>query len=69
MFFFEKKNQKTFSIAPTTRLIVNPRARHQEQKFFASFFQKKNALLMHREHKKAGEGSPALFVQVYFSVK
>jgi hypothetical protein len=41
-FFFEKKNQKTFSIAGTTceSASSDPAERHV-QKFFASFFQKR----------------------------
>jgi hypothetical protein len=43
MFFFEKKNQKTF--APSlTRPISKWAAYAQEQKFFASFFQKRSLL-------------------------
>jgi hypothetical protein len=38
MFFFEKKNQKTF--APAVRASRNARA--LVQKFFASFFQKRS---------------------------
>jgi hypothetical protein len=44
MFFFEKKNQKTFALAPS------PAIRHRRpspylngQKFFGSFFQKRTA--------------------------
>jgi len=41
MFFFEKKNQKTF--APWhTRPISMSAAYPSEQKFFASFFQKRS---------------------------
>jgi hypothetical protein len=46
MFFFEKKNQKTFS---PLRAGFGPRAaqtrREAEQKFFARFFSKKRFLL------------------------
>jgi hypothetical protein len=41
MFFFEKKNQKTFD--PAVRGGRNARA--GVQKFFASFFQKRSAFL------------------------
>jgi hypothetical protein len=41
MFFFEKKNQKTFSRCGRCRL--GPRLRRQ--KFFASFFQKRRPFL------------------------
>jgi hypothetical protein len=39
MFFFEKKNQKTFSILERAVGIV----RDSDQKFFASFFQKRSS--------------------------
>jgi hypothetical protein len=39
MFFFEKKNQKTFAI-----LRVSPSGATALQKFFASFFSKKKRL-------------------------
>jgi hypothetical protein len=41
VFFFEKKNQKTFTplaAAPTSQWAAHAK----EQKFFGSFFQKKN---------------------------
>jgi hypothetical protein len=47
MFFFEKKNQKTFTLSPL------PLTRHSRdhahgkpQKFFASFFQKRSPSLL-----------------------
>jgi hypothetical protein len=42
MFFFEKKNQKTFAPA-STRPASNRATYAREQKFFASFFQKRSA--------------------------
>jgi hypothetical protein len=39
MFFFEKKNQKTFALL-LTRPAATWAAYAKEQKFFASFFQK-----------------------------
>jgi len=41
MFFFEKKNQKTFDRCRA----AFPSARPNNQKFFASFFQKRRLLL------------------------
>jgi hypothetical protein len=46
-FFFEKKNQKTFDIlnkTPTQRATA-------QQKFFASFFQKRSACLDPSQHR------------------
>jgi hypothetical protein len=40
-FFFEKKNQKTFARLHPTVATAQP----NEQKFFASFFQKRSACL------------------------
>jgi hypothetical protein len=37
MFFFEKKNQKTFTSCASVKQAGSP----EEQKFFASFFQKR----------------------------
>jgi hypothetical protein len=42
MFFFEKKNQKTF----TSLGACWSEVRDSDQKFFASFFQKKKAFLV-----------------------
>ena len=43
MFFFEKKNQKTFICFGRHRSsLLGPAAGRQEQKFFASFFQKRS---------------------------
>jgi hypothetical protein len=42
MFFFEKKNQKTFvCLAPRKPKTMRQVMQAQAQKFFASFFQKK----------------------------
>jgi hypothetical protein len=41
MFFFEKKNQKTFAHAAGIRVPTAPGCQPHEQKFFASFFQKR----------------------------
>jgi hypothetical protein len=42
-FFFEKKKQKTFAPLPQHgRLKMTIRAASNEQKFFVSFFQKRN---------------------------
>jgi hypothetical protein len=50
MFFFEKKNQKTF--APLSRHNrISPRQR--SQKFFASFFQKRRIFPTLPEHPGA----------------
>jgi hypothetical protein len=43
MFFFEKKNQKTFArLVPRQLKPTRQAATAQEQKFFASFFQKRS---------------------------
>jgi hypothetical protein len=42
MFFFEKKNQKTFVRWSMLETYVAIRARQNRQKFFASFFQKRS---------------------------
>jgi hypothetical protein len=42
MFFFEKKNQKTFSTAPTARRIFYHPCAAPVAKVFASFFKKKS---------------------------
>jgi hypothetical protein len=46
MFFFEKKNQKTFISCPHNRHVhrAAPAAPAKEQKFFGSFFQKRTLL-------------------------
>jgi hypothetical protein len=45
-FFFEKKNQKTFIRLSTRRRCLTRQS--TEQKFFVSFFQKRNASLLLR---------------------
>jgi hypothetical protein len=47
MFFFEKKNQKTFATWPT-RPSSDWVASGKAQKFFASFFQKRRPFLLFR---------------------
>ena len=43
MFFFEKKNQKTFTPSGSS---LSSKAVPRKQKFFASFFSKKEVLLL-----------------------
>jgi hypothetical protein len=43
-FFFEKKNQKTFSTSPTARRILHRLGAAPLAKVFASFFKKKRLL-------------------------
>jgi len=43
MFFFEKKNQKTFSRCVWHRCALGAQCQPHEQKFFASFFQKRSS--------------------------
>jgi hypothetical protein len=43
-FFFEKKNQKTFTTAPTARRIFDHPCAAPVAKVFASFFKKKRFL-------------------------
>jgi hypothetical protein len=45
MFFFEKKNQKTFASCGGQPLLRGKRAAATEKKFFGSFFQKRTLSL------------------------
>jgi hypothetical protein len=56
MFFFEKKNQKTFAPLSQAPTQTGPTgATRKEQKFFGSFFQKRTFLHQPGEQKTHGE--------------
>jgi hypothetical protein len=60
MFFFEKKNQKTFVYCPRRpRLIMQYRRDVQERKVFWFFFSKKNTLPSHADAPGVHSPGPA----------
>jgi hypothetical protein len=68
MFFFEKKNQKTFFTS--VRGLPQPAGTDfapQEQKFFGSFFQKRTASLLPIANPRPGRPRPEPGKQIIFN--